>query len=88
MQNFACVGAAAGKMNLVSAIADTSARLRPALMKIILNPQPFSLPDSPPHPITICNLYGVDGMKPGDKAFVDIQNMLRLMILTLLYVRL
>ncbi len=75
MQRLACVGAAAGKMNLVSAIADTLSTVTACLNEDNFKPSAFSLPlfaASPDYHLQ--PLWHVDGMKPGDKAFVDIQN--------------
>ena len=75
MQRLASVGAAAGKMNLVSAIADTLSTVTACLSEDHFKPSAFSLPSFAASPdYHLQPLWHVDGMKPGDKAFVDIQN--------------
>ena len=75
MQRLACVGGAAGKMNLASAMADTINTVTTCLIEDGFNPSAFSLPRFAASPnYHLQPLWHADGMKPGDKAFVDIQN--------------
>ena len=75
MQRLACVGGAAGKMNLASAMADTINTVTTCLIEDGFNPSAFSLPRFATSPdYHLQPLWHADGMKPGDKAFVDIQN--------------
>jgi sarcosine oxidase subunit alpha len=74
-QRLACVGAAAGKMNLASALADTVSTITASLGEDGFEIPAFTMPISAASPdYHLHPLWHVDGMKPGDKAFVDIQN--------------
>ena len=75
MQKVVCIGAAAGKMNIASAMAETATTVIDCLDQdgftspALTIPKIALIPDYNLHP-----LWQVDGLKPGDKAFVDIQN--------------
>ena len=75
MQKVVCIGASAGKMNIVSAMAETAKTVIDCLNQdgftspALTMPKIALIPDSNIYP-----LWQVDGLKPGDKAFVDIQN--------------
>ena len=75
VQKLACVGAAAGKMNMASALADTANKIATSLKACGFKSPTFTIPHvgvSPDYHLQ--PLWHVDAMKPGDKAFVDIQN--------------
>ena len=74
-QQVISVGAAAGKMNLASAIAETATVTAACLKEEGFSVAPVVLPVfAPTADYNLHPLWHVDGLKPGDKAFVDIQN--------------
>jgi sarcosine oxidase subunit alpha len=75
MQKLACVGAAAGMMNMASAIAGTVTAIKAIINECGFDSPAFTMPNLTPSPdYHLQPLWHVDGMKPGDKAFVDVQN--------------
>ena len=75
LQKVVCVGAAAGTMNMASAMAETAVATAASLDECGFTSAPFTLPELAPAPdYNLHPLWQVDGLKPGDKAFVDIQN--------------
>ena len=75
MQKLACVGAAAGMMNMASAIAATVTAIKAVINECGFDSPAFTMPNLTPSPdYHLQPLWHVDGMKPGDKAFVDVQN--------------
>ncbi len=74
-QQVICVGAAAGQMNLAFAIVETAALTSSCLQNqgftvaAVATPELSTITDYNIHP-----LWKVDGLRPGDKAFIDIQN--------------
>jgi len=74
-QQVISVGAAAGKMNLASAIAETATVTTACLEEEGFSVAPVVVPAfAPTADYNLHPLWHVDGLKPGDKAFVDIQN--------------
>jgi sarcosine oxidase subunit alpha len=75
MQKVVSIGAADGKMNIADAMAKTIETVTANLVQngfaspALTMPEIASAPDYNLQP-----LWHVDGLKPGDKAFVDIQN--------------
>ena len=75
VQKLSCVGAAAGMMNMASAMDKTVSAITTILGELGFESPTFTLPELVPSPnYHLYPLWHVDGMKPGDKAFVDIQN--------------
>ena len=75
MQSVVCVGAAAGKMDIGPAMAETATVTAASLDECGFTSPPFALPELPLAPnYNLHPLWHVDGLKPGDKAFIDIQN--------------
>jgi sarcosine oxidase subunit alpha len=75
MQKVVCIGAAAGKMNIASAMAETATTVIDCLDQDGFTSPALTMPKIALIPdYNIYPLWQVDGLKPGDKAFVDIQN--------------
>ena len=75
MQKVVCIGASAGKMNIVSAMAETAKTVIDCLNQDGFTSPALTMPKIALIPdYNIYPLWQVDGLKPGDKAFVDIQN--------------
>jgi sarcosine oxidase, subunit alpha len=75
MQKVVSIGAADGKMNIVDAIAETTVKITTSLAEYGFTNPAMTMPkiDSVAD-YNLQPLWHVDGLKPGDKAFVDIQN--------------
>lgn len=75
MQKVVCIGASAGKMNIASAMAETATTVIDCLNQDGFTSPALTMPKIALIPdYNIYPLWQVDGLKPGDKAFVDIQN--------------
>ena len=75
MQKVVCIGAGAGKMNIASAMAETATTVIDCLDQDGFTSPALTMPKIALMPnYNIYPLWQVDGLKPGDKAFVDIQN--------------
>jgi sarcosine oxidase subunit alpha len=75
VQKLTCVGAAAGMMNMAPAMAETVTAIKAIIDECGFDSPAFTMPTLAPSPdYHLQPLWHVDGMKPGDKAFVDIQN--------------
>ena len=74
-QQVISVGSAAGKMNQASAMMETAALITACLEEEGFSVAPVVVPAfAPTADYNLHPLWHVDGLKPGDKAFVDIQN--------------
>ena len=74
-QAVACVGAAAGWMDLAPALKRTASTVGKLLSGLGFKPRAGPPPKTDPAPsYGIVPLWHVDGMRPGQKAFVDVQN--------------
>ena len=75
MQKVVCIGSSAGKMNIASAMAETATTVIDCLNQDGFTSPALTMPKIALIPdYNIYPLWQVDGLKPGDKAFVDIQN--------------
>ena len=75
LQKVICVGASDGKLDLVTAMAEAATKTAACLKADGFNISDFALPTIKSAPkYNLHPLWHVDGLRPGDKAFVDIQN--------------